>query len=138
MKKIIALALAATLSFSTLGLLVACDGASYVEKIIVGDNTTYAADSDEGATMHTYLVVLKDTVDWDNISTAERAKIAKAAYEEAKAKVEEAGLITGYSISAVTADDQTAFSYNINERLLLISIGGERSDETVSVTPIAM
>jgi hypothetical protein len=143
MKKIIALTLAATLSFSALGLLVACDGTNDIEKITEGTNTAYAEGSDEGATVHTYMVVLKDTVDWNNISTAERAKIAKTAFEEAKKKVQEDGLITGYSISGSawdkeTEEYQTAFMYNINERLLLIFIGGEKSDETVSVTPLEL
>jgi hypothetical protein len=143
MKKIIALALAATLSFSTFGLLVGCTSTSDIEEIMVGTNTTYTDGSDEGATLHTYNVILKDTVDWDNISTAERARIAKAAFEEAKKKVKEDGLITGYSIAGSAWDKQaeehcTAFMYNINERLLTIFIGGERSDETVSVTPLEL
>jgi hypothetical protein len=136
MKKIIALALVAIVSLSTLGLLAGCGDTSNVEKIVVGTNTTYAEGSDEGATQHTYNVHLKDTVDWDNLSTADRARIAKAAFEEAKEKVKEDGLITGYSISGRTADGNTAFMYNINERLLVIYIGNEMSDETVSVTPL--
>jgi hypothetical protein len=136
MKKIIALALAAIVSLSTLGLLAGCGDTSNVEKIVVATNTTYAAGSDEGAVQHNYNVYLKDTVDWDNLSTADRARIAKAAFEEAKEKVKEDGLITGYSISAITANEKTAFMYNINERLLIIFIGGEKSDETVTVTPL--
>jgi hypothetical protein len=138
MKKIITLVLAALLSFSALGLLVACNGANDIERITEGTNTTYSEGSDEGVTVHTYSVQLKDTVDWNNISAAERARIAKAAFEEAKKKVQEDGLITGYSISGITANEETAFMYNINERLLVIFIGGEKSDETVSVTPLEL
>ncbi|MDR0347029.1 MAG: hypothetical protein LBH56_01465 [Coriobacteriales bacterium] len=123
MKKIIALALAAVLSLSMLGLLTACGGANDIERITVSENTTFVPGSDDGATIKIYTVWLKDTVDWTQISASERARIARAGFDAAQEKIAE-GNVFNYSIMGVDASGTPIFAYDIERRVVLISPDG--------------
>jgi hypothetical protein len=104
-KNLIAVLIAALMSLSLMGLLVACDGGETA-------GTDAAAESAEiqvfkqnsnGVEISNYQIALKQTADeWNGLTEEEREKIATSGYNDALAKIEADG-VSNYNIIGQTA-----------------------------------
>lgn len=130
MKKIAGVVLATLLAFSMFGLLVGCgNGSKDIISITVGTNQSNDVE------VSNYEVHLsKDAAAWAGLSNSGREKIAKAAFNEAQAKVKEEGKFN-YNIIGLTSDGTRAFQFDRQNSLMGIYVDNVKVADVAVTIP---